>query len=142
MERLETITHLRFPLSCLFSKETSEVPAVPRNYHVSLFKFAAPLLLCLLQAGEPTDAGRHRACLGRGPAALPGSPSAADTSSVPFLPSSCLCIPHMGLHPLDPIPQPPGAFHPRGISHGPSPVLGDILKLGSGGRKQGERGMH
>lgn len=60
------------------------------------------------------DAGRRRAHLGRGPAALLGPPSAADISSIPFLPSPCLCIPHMGL--LAPVPQPPGAFH---INHLP-----------------------
>lgn len=115
MRRGQKPSHISVLLSLAFSsKETSEVLAVPRNRHISLLRFAVLLFLCLLQAGEPTDAGRHRACLGRGSAALPGSPSPADISSVPVLPSSSLCIPHMGLHPLDPIPQPPGAFCPGG----------------------------
>lgn len=138
MERSETIMHLHFPLSCLFTKETSDISAVPTNHLPSLLRFAALLLLCLLQAGEPMDPGRRRAHLRRGPAALLGSPSAAD-GSIPFLPSSCLCISHMGLHLLPPFPQPTA---PGGISHQPSPILGDVLKLGSSGRKQGDQGTH
>lgn len=107
------------------------VPAVPRNHHISLLRSAALLLLCLLQAGEPTDAGR-RACLGRGPAALLGSPSAADASSIPFLTPSRLHIPYPGLHPLAAVLQPTG-----GMSHQPISHTGRHPQTGKGQRGAG-----
>lgn len=135
MERLETIIPLPFPLSRLFTKETSAAPAVPRNHHISLLRFAALLLLCLLQAGEHMDAGRHSTCLGRGPATPPRlsfscghllhPPSCPPPASAPRTGPALA-----GSHPTA----------PRAISHLLSPLMGDILKLGSSGRKQGEQG--
>lgn len=59
--------HLHFPLSCLFSKETSGIPAVPTNHLLSLLRCAALLLLCLLQAGEPQTLAGAEPILGEGP---------------------------------------------------------------------------
>lgn len=108
MDKLETIMHLCFPLSCLFGKETLEVPAVPRNYYVSLFRFAALLLLCFVQAGEPMNA---QPVLEEG---LPPSQANLQLPTPPLLLSyhpPASASPNMGLHLLGSILQPPGAFH-------------------------------
>lgn len=64
---------LHYPLSTLFSKKTSEVPAVPRQFFLDL-------LFCYFswEACHP-----------------PSCPSAADISFIPVLPTSHLCISHM-----------------------------------------------
>jgi len=112
MERSETILHLPFPISYPSSKETSEVSSVPTDYLLSLLGFGALLLLCLLQAGQPMDAGRCRAHLGR----PPQSPSCS------------------------PVLRPPHGSVPAGSCPWPSPILGDILRLGRGKRKAGRVG--
>lgn len=87
----------------------------PQKRPETIISFAQ--ICCSAPSLPPPGSRAHRcwqaqACLGRGPATIPCSPSAADTSSIP-LPALLLPL-HLALgqYLLDPILQPQGHFTP------------------------------